>query len=323
MTQAIWVILGVLAVPVVLLLATTGCAQVAGIEDWRPEEQKPSEPVVPPPDGGDGDGDGPPIVVEPPPPTYEQTVNNEMSLLGYWRLGETNGAAKAVNHYKKEFLDGDYVNGITLEQDGALLPNDKDTAALFAGTLTGGYVDVPPTMPMTPIVDGGEVTVELWAMLPDTVPDWRLLVGCYEALPFPQPDTTIAKGYRLRVRTVSDPNAMIEIEANIGGMPSPLTAQIPIDAEWHHVVLTYLNAPDPDPRIAELYIDGQLKAALTTTTGIFDLVTTQSLRFGAGYSVVEPVVTYPYPGLLDEVALYLNYLPQAEVEKHYNAQKQP
>jgi Concanavalin A-like lectin/glucanases superfamily len=302
----------------VLLLATTGCAQLVGLRDWPAEEQEPPEREQPPPDGG-------PPVVEPPdgvlqaPPTYTQTVLDTPSLLGYWRLGETSGAAKAVNSYKPQTLDGDYVNpaGITLEEPGALLPNDSDTAALFAGTLPGGLVDVAPMTPMTPLAGGGEVTVELWAMLPDTVPDWRLLVGCYEANPFPQPDTTIAKGYRLRVRKVS---AQIEIEANIGGMPAELIAPVPIGAEpaWHHVVLTYLNASGQE-KVA-LHIDGEPSAS---TTGICDAVTTQSLRFGGGYPGFVGEVTYPYPGWLDEVALYLNYLPEAEVKKHYNAQKQP
>ena len=233
-------------------------------------------------------------------------------MLGYWRLGETNGAAKAVNSYKPGTLDGDYVDpaGITLEELGAL-PNDSDTAALFAGTPTGGLVEVLPMTPMTPLVEGGEVTVELWAKLPTDVPDWGLLVGCYQAHPFPQPDTTIATGYRLRVQTGP---GQIEIEANIGGMPSPLLAQVAIGAAptWHHVVLTYLNALGQEK--AELYIDGQLSAS---TSGTFDVVATQSLRFGGGYLGLFGEVTYPYPGLLDEVALYLNYLPQTEVEQHF------
>jgi hypothetical protein len=118
--------------------------------------------------------------------------------------------------------------------------------------------------------------------------------------------TTIATGYRLRVQTGP---GQIEIEANIGGMPSPLMAQVATGAApaWHHVVLTYLNALGQEK--AELYIDGQLSAS---TSGIFDVVTAQSLRFGGGYLGLFGEVTYPYPGLLDEVALYLNYLPQTE-----------
>jgi hypothetical protein len=153
------------------------------------------------------------------------------------------------------------------------------------------------------------------------VPDWALLVGCYE--PPVSSDDTIAKGYRLRVRTVSDP-AQIEIEANIGGMPAPLIGQVPIDVDaptdWHHVVLTSLKASDQQPAKAELYIDGKLFGPLVAgTTEIFDVATTQSLRFAGGYSVEIGIVTDPYPGWLDEVALYLNHLDPAEVDKHYNA----
>jgi hypothetical protein len=301
MTPALWVILGVLAVPVVLLLATTGCTNEYGDITTLPPEE--------------------------PQPTYEQTVLDTASLVGYWRLGEKNAVLttpepKAENTFWPENLDGDYVNpaGITLEEEGAL-ENDPDTAALFAG----GYVDVPsvPNGDLTPLT-GGEVTVELWAKLPDLpnpVPDWALLVGCYE--PSVSSDGTIAKGYRLRVRTVSDPD-QIEIEANIGGMPAPLIGQVPIDVDaptdWHHVVLTCLKASDQQPAKAELYIDVKLFGPLVAgTTEIFDVATTQSLRFAGGYPVMIGEVTDPYPGWLDEVALYLNYLDPAEVNKHYNA----
>jgi hypothetical protein len=295
MTPALWVILGVLAVPVVLLLATTGCTNEYGDITTLPPEE--------------------------PQPTYEQTVLDTASLVGYWRLGEKNAVLttpepKAENTFWPENLDGDYVNpaGITLEEEGAL-ENDPDTAALFAG----GYVDVPIEE-----LTGGEVTVELWAKLPDLpnpVPDWALLVGCYE--PPVSSDGTIAKGYRLRVRTVSDPD-QIEIEANIGGMPAPLIGQVPIDVDaptdWHHVVLTCLKASDQQPAKAELYIDVKLFGPLVAgTTEIFDVATTQSLRFAGGYPVMIGEVTDPYPGWLDEVALYLNYLDPAEVNKHYNA----
>jgi concanavalin A-like lectin/glucanase superfamily protein len=291
MTQAIWVILGVLAVPVVLLLATTGCAlDTEGI---------PSESIG---------------KTRPPGLPYKDTVLDTASLVGYWRLGEKNAVLttpepKAENAFWPGNLDGGYMNpaGTTLEEEGAL-PNDPNTAAQFAG----GFVDVPsmPNGDLTPLT-GGEVTVELWAKLPDLpnpVPDWALLVGCYEP-----PDDTMAKGYRLRVRTVTDQNDMIEIEANIGGMPAAFTQQVPLDTGWHHVVLTYPNALGH----AELYVDGQ--ASKSPTPGPFDLVTTQSLRFAGGYSVEIGIVTDPYSGWLDEVALYLNYLDPAEVNNHYNA----
>jgi hypothetical protein len=297
MTQAIWVILSLLAMPVVLLLATTGCTNEYG--DF---EQTPVEPEKPLP--------------------YSDTVLETASLVGYWRLGEnkaelTMPGPKAENAFWFGNLDGDYVTltpaGITLEWEGAL-ENDPNTAAQFAG----GFVDVPPQPDgdLTPLT-GGEVTVELWAKLPDLpnpVPDWALLVGCYEP---PDSSDTIVKGYRLRVRTVSDQNAMIEIEANIGGMPAAFTQQVPLDTGWHHVVLTYPNSLGH----AELYVDGQ--ASKSPTPGPFDLVTTQSLRFAGGYSVNIGTASDPYPGWLDEVALYLKHLDPAEVNEHFKARTNP
>jgi Concanavalin A-like lectin/glucanases superfamily len=291
MTQAIWVIVGVLAVPVVLLLATTGCAEIVDIRDWRPE--------VPP---------------EPPSPTYAETVLDTSGLLGYWRLGETNTADPAENSYENSytpgFLDGVYVDpGITLGVEGAL--QDTNTAALFAGTT--GYVEVPDMPPLS----GGEVTVELWMMLtPTDVPDWGVLVGCYE--PDLSDETKIATGYRLRVRT-SEPG-QFEIEANVGGMAGPLKVKVDeATPDWHYVVLTYSDALAQ----ADLYIDD---GDPSTLTGPFDVeVTTpfwQPLRFAVGKGLAE-ALPYPYAGYLDEVALYETRLPKAEVDNHYNTAKKP
>ena len=286
MTQAIWVIVVVLAVPLVLLLATTGCAQIVDIEDWRP--QGPSEP---------------------PPPTYVETVSNAVGLLGYWRLGEPDGAAVAKNSAPPGgTLDGNYVYpGITLGVEGAL--QDTDTAALLAGTT--GYVEVPDMPPLS----GGEVTVELWMMLPPTgSPDWGVLVGCYE--PNLSDETIIATGYRLRVRTSEA--GQFEIEANVGGMAGPLKVKVD-DATpaWHYVVLTYGDALAQ----AELYIDDKDPSTLTGT--FFVEVTTpswQALRFAAGIGF-PGAVPYPYTGYLDEVALYQIRLTEAEVDSHYNTAK--
>ncbi len=289
MTQAIWVIVGVLAVPVVLLLATTGCAQIVDIEDWRPQ--------------------GPP---EPPPPTYAETVSNALGLLGYWRLGEPDGAPVAKNSAPPGgTLDGNYVYpGITLAVEGAL--QDTNTAAFFAGTT--GYVEVPDMPPLS----GGEVTVELWMMLPSTgLPDWGVLVGCYE--PNLSDETIIATGYRLRVQT-SKPG-QFEIEANVGGMAGPLEVKVDEVDEatpaWHYVVLTYSDALAQ----AELYIDD--KDASTLTGPFFVEVTTpswQPLRFAAGIGFAG-AVPYPYAGYLDEVALYQTHLPKAELDNHRNSAK--
>jgi hypothetical protein len=290
MTQAIWVIVGVLAVPVVLLLATTGCAGLAGVRDWRPQEQTPVEP-----------------------PTYNDLVLGTEGLLGYWRLGEPDGAPVAENSAPPGgTLNGNYVDpGLTLGQDGALLPNDSDKAAFFAGTT--GYVEVPDMPPLS----GGEVTVELWMMLPPTdVPDWGVLVGCYE--PDLSDETIIATGYRLRVRT-SEPG-QFEIEANVGAMAGPLKVKVDeATPDWHYVVLTYSDALAQ----ADLYIDD---GNPSTLTGPFDVeVTTpffQPLRFAVGKGLAG-ALPYPYLGLLDEVALYQNRLPGDEVEKHFNTATAP
>jgi hypothetical protein len=287
MTPAMWVTLALLAVPVVLLLATTGCG--LSTVGAAPQPQ---------------DGEPPP----PEQPTYEETVLNTAGLLGYWRLGETSVDQPAVNSKDQGLFDGNYVDpGITLQKEGALHPKDTNTAALFDGTT--GHVHVPLIGGLT------EVTVELWMKPPTNVAEWGgVLVGCYE--PVSGQDTIIATGYRLRVQTSG--SGQIEVEANLGEMDSPLVAPVVDGATpaWHHVVLTY--SKEQGQERAELYVDGNPSPPLE---GQFNVNCLQPLRFGGGNPVAIGQLADPYAGLLDEVALYMNYLDLAEVDKHYTAAK--
>jgi Concanavalin A-like lectin/glucanases superfamily len=302
MTEALWVTLALLAVPVVLLLATTGCFVDATGTGGPPDDEEVPPPDEPPPD--DPPPDDPPP--DDPPLSYEETVLMTEGLLGYWRLGEMIDAPEAVNSFAPGILNGAYVYpGITLELQGALVPNDLDTAALFEGTTGIVEVDMQP-------LTGGEVTVELWMKLVEEVPDWGVLVGCYEPVLF-GPEEIIATGYRLRARTTGP--GQIEVEANIGGMMNPLVAQVAEGTTpvWHHVVLTYLNMTGQER--AELYVDGEV----STLDGTFNVQTPAPLRFGGGHPGTFGQLAFPYAGLLDDVALYLSYLPQAEIEGHLNA----
>ena len=281
MTAAMWMTLALVAVPVVLLLAITGCAL--------------DTEGIPLPPGNQPE----------PPPTYVATVLNTQGLAGYWRLGEDLGASEAANSATPGTWTGTYVDPVTLEMKGAL-EQDPDTAALFEG----GYVEVSGMEPL----QGGEVTVELWMRLPTDVPEWGVLVGCYELVAFGPDTLLIATGYRLRVRKTSA--SKLEVDANFGGMPR-LVTPVPEDTppNWHHVVLTYSKAL----QTAELYVDNSL---LQSVSGQINLETPQPwpLRFATGTALnLEPME--PYEGLLDEVALYQAYLPTAEVDKHVSAAK--
>jgi hypothetical protein len=318
MTPATWAVLALLAVPVVLLLATAGCVgsgTSTGTPPTIPVEQiPPVTPVTPPKK---------PTAPPTPPPTYEQTVLNTMGLKGYWRLGEMSGATTADNRLTKGVLYGRYFGGITLQLKGALEPKDPDTAAQFLGT--NGFVEVDNM----PTMFANEVTVELWAKLPTAAANWGVLVGCYQRNPLTPLSDTVFKGYRLRIRWPSG-SGNLEIEATVGGMSSPLVTRVPVGKTptdptpaWHYVALTYLNLTGQEKM--ELYVDGKPEGK---ATGVFTVKVdtppaqpAPPLRFGA-WKDPFGVVIDPYSGLLDEVAVYSQYLdlaPNGVLDQHFKA----
>lgn len=314
MTEAVWLALAVLAIPLVLLLATTGCGSFIGAPEEAIElpPKPPSQKLPPEPRTRAGEDFATEAGYTPAPPTYSETVVNTPGLIAYWRLDETQsmlsspGTAKAVNSFAKGVLDGTYVttNGIALEVKGALEPKDVNTAARFSG----GYVEVPWQSAVNP----DEVTLELWIKV-DAASDWRVLMGCH------QPDivdTRVLRGYRLRSRAVTSASGLsIQVQGTFGGMATPLEVEVPAGqpTKWHHIVLTYSKMLGMEK--SELSVDKQIKSA----PGKCELVLTspQPLRFAANIpGFFQPITTYI--GSLDEVALYGLYMDPGVVGMHFN-----
>lgn len=280
MTMTVLVAVAVLAVPVVLLFSATACAQLAGLEL---------------PEG-------------PPDPPYGEVILGEKGLIGFWRLGEPEDAADAINSFPPGSYRGMYrtPNEFELQKVG-VSKKDINSAAEFEG----GLVQVPFEPPLTPPA----LTVELWLKVtdPNANADWRDVIGCYVANA--ADPNLIDKGYRIRVMTVDrhqQPRG-VRIEAILGGMGNGLSRTVDLDV-WHYVVLTYMKAKG-----AKLYIDQQppLPAAgdklvvLAKSDG-------QPLRFGGNRGDAPAT----FEGVLDEIALYGRALDEKDTETikaHYKA----
>lgn len=104
--------------------------------------------------------------------------------------------------------------------------------------------------------------------------------------------------------------------------PDPVA--VPLDGQWHHVVVTYDESlPTDDPNYLmgiQLYLDGQLRSS----TVVGDETTPARLGPEMTHVCIGGLNDYGYTynnykGLIDEFAIYAGILPADRVEAHYGA----
>jgi len=188
-------------------------------------------------------------------------------------------------------FDGDYHQGVTLNQSTSPLP--LGAAAFFDGTAST-YADLGLFHP------GNSVTVEAWVRLN---PDAR--ANSYHAI--------VARwdgSYELDIATDDRPNLVVRNQANTFGLvaaPSPI-----VRGQWHHLVGTYHNG------VMSIYVNGVLGAAAPLAGTLRnggpspDRVLIGGTRDGA-------INSFNWRGLIDEVAIYNEALPEHRILAHYRA----
>lgn len=304
MTPAVFLVVALLALPLVLLISTTGCGldpiDVSYKEPDTPP-QKPAEKPKPPPH----------LVGEEVTKTYSEQVIGTQGLVAYWRLDETSTTQPALDSFTKGTLNGAYVNGgsIDLSQDG-IFPSstttDPDRAANFR---LGGFVNVPDHK----WLNTESVSVEFWVQWRQDLLGAPVLVGRFEQHLI---DNRITRGYRVRTYTERRLDGEIaHIEATLGDMSAPLVADLGVDflaREWHHIVMTYSKLT----KTAELWVDGAIR---DTESGDYkpQLLNPRPLRFAANQELLPTT----FPGALDEVTIYSVALPSGDITDHFNAVK--
>jgi hypothetical protein len=255
----------------VLVLAFVGCGE--------PFESGPgSEPP-----GTDGPPD------ETPPETkYSNAVTETPGLVGYWRLGEDPGAAKAVDLVGGN--DGTYNGGVTLKVPG-LVANDTDTAAQFDGST--GYVNVP----FAPSLNPAAFTVEAIVSVIGSDAVYRAVVSSRDesmGAPF---------GYALYA------NQDGKWEAWLGDGSAPPKGQpligLDVTPGTHYLAMTYSGS------MLNLYVDADAPVSAQLQ---YQPNTTGELRIGAGGPAAPDLF---FNGVIDEVALYETELDPATVQAHF------
>jgi RHS repeat-associated protein len=85
------------------------------------------------------------------------------------------------------------------------------------------------------------------------------------------------------------------------------------NTSWHHVAVTKNGGT------VNFYIDGAAAGAATGLGNISD--TTTALMIGIDKEWVSNTTSYPWKGLLDELAIYPSALSAARIQAHYNTQQ--
>jgi hypothetical protein len=202
--------------------------------------------------------------------------------VGYWRLGETTGAAVDTTG---NAAGGSYLGGVTRGVQGALA-GDSNPAARFDGT--DDYVSVPDNSAL----DRGDVfSIELWVKR-------GALQGTTQRL--------LHKGAGVASLGFGLNNKLVLVPGGTGAVNLASSTTAITDQSWHHVVATKNGAE------VHLYVDGVDRTALGTNTTLTSNATALNIgraSTGSAYS----------SGDIDEVAIYPTALTPARVLAHYQA----
>ena len=220
---------------------------------------------------------------------YRSTVLGD-GPLAFWRLGESSGvvAADATQHG----FSGIYVASPVLGQTGAI-SGDGDTAVSLNGL--NQYVQVPFSSALNPTV----FSVEAWAYATGGAGTFRSVVTSRD---------TPTQGYSIYA---SDTNTW---QGWLGTGSSSVTLTGPAVAPntWTHLLLT------SDGTAATLYVNG-VPAASTALSYVANGA--RVLRIGEGKTEAAP--GYPFPGKIDDVAVYGSALSAGSASAHYQAGQTP
>jgi hypothetical protein len=316
------VAVAVVVLPIVLLLAFSGCG-LDTVGTKLPDEPLPERQPDPPP---------PPVVTEPPPGGTEVPVvqpdpnryhklvtEGPAELIAYWKLEDTAVNAKCADSGPAPVNDGIYRGGVVIA-DGVLRngPGPLDNATAFNGST--GFVNVAHDVLMNP-VSNTNFSLEAW-ILPTataTATGRRAIAGSYRV----DAAGAIDRGFvleliggatpRVRARTAPSGVAEAPLAGGVGG--------------WHHVVMTYEGSATR----LRLYVNGTLRATDASAGYVAnrqssptDVVT--PLRIAAGqrepFDPASPAALF-FAGRIDQVALYRAALTATAVADHFAAATSP
>ncbi len=217
--------------------------------------------------------------------------------IGYWRLGETPGTAKAADA-SGHANDGTYSGGVTLGLPGF---HGGDTAALFDGKT--GRVVVPDSDSLNP----ANITIEAKVRWdgPNTLQQRILEKSSFAEL----------AQYGLSIM----PDGHVQVELRTSAATTSVNVQsvgVAAQGAETHIAATY------DGAVIRIYLNGVLDPSETAAPGSIspkppDPANPTASGVGIGNQIDRD---RPFLGLIDEVALYPTALSAARILAHYQAQ---
>jgi hypothetical protein len=182
-------------------------------------------------------------------------------------------------------------NAVQFSQPGALA-NDANTAILLDGA--AAHVQVPHSLAINPVV----FSVECWARLTGGAGTYRAAVS--------------SRDYQAGYIIYAGDNNNWQFWTRMPGSSWENLVGLPVvEGEWTHLVATF------DGTNKSFYINGALAVTQVNTNYAPNLL--RPFRIGAGNNEDDPGAgsIYPFPGNLDEVAIYNYALTPAQVAQHY------
>jgi hypothetical protein len=224
---------------------------------------------------------------------YKGTILSTSGLQSYWRFGESSGTTATDLVGGK---DGTYTNGPILGQSGAIA-GDTDTAASFDGS--NDFVGFGDNYGFA---GTASFSAEAWVNQSTAHATWSARI-------FDKVNYGTNRDGWLLVNQANDSLAFIRYNGtgtsgtSIGAAAGLVTAT----NGWHHVAVTY------DGTNMRLYVDGVLKAGPSSSTYALNA---HASPFAVG---AQSGGGNPFPGLIDDVAVYNVALSAQQVEDHYRS----
>ena len=216
----------------------------------------------------------------------------------YWRLNETTPVPPADPATNSGTLgnpgNGYYLNGATHPTTG-ISGGGTDTAATIGNPLGKSQIRVPFQSALN---QAGPFTAEFWAK-PATV-------GA-TVCPYSSVDFGNARGW-LFYQDLTVGQWSFRVYRN--GANTTITAGTVTGGQWQHVVGVY------DGANMSLYVNGTKVAGPTALPAAYTPVTNPTISLTMG---IRSDANFAYNGDLDEMVLYTNALPDADVLAHYQA----
>lgn len=228
---------------------------------------------------------------------YSGLVKDESSLVGYWRLAETSGAAA-------DSSDNSNAGTVSSATQGSDKLTDEDDGASIDLNGATGDVDVSSVSAITNIFDGTGGTVEAWIKADS---DGEGSLGII---------VSKLAGWMVYLSDESSGKSKLNFTVDFGSTDGRWrsTATQITNGTAHHIAITYdADAVANNPI---LYVDGILVAIDEVTTPVGTRVTDSGNALIIGNQAADDRT---FDGHIGEVAIYTTILSAKTISIHYQS----